>query len=389
MIPGKYYFHLKLFVLVPLVFAALKSNAQCSGVFYNGPSIVCTNSSASYFASGGNAGTCSVTWVSGGYTSFNGTTVNWGNTPGTYTVQFTCSCGSSNYSVTVQSTPTAGTIPGSSNQTICYGGTPTDITSAGAAGQLTWQSAPVGSSTWANLTTGSATLSSGSISSTTAYQYRLMSYNCNTTVYSNVVTVTVNQAATPPAPLNSNDSCGSQTLSFNGSPPSGTTWYWQGTSSSGTSTSNSSSTYSAASSGTYYLRPYNSGCWGTASSVNVTVNALPQDPNLTASFNTTQSCGSTSVSVNGSIPGGQNWYWQTSSSGTTIGGQTANVSPYTATADGTVYVRALNTSNNCWSANAASTNYTVKLLPTVAATNNNPAFCSNQSTNIAISNPNN
>ena len=43
------------------------------------------------------------------------------------------------------------------------------------------------------------------------------------------------------------------TLTVNGAPPSGQTWYWQ-TSAAGTSTANSASTYIVTTSGTYYIR---------------------------------------------------------------------------------------------------------------------------------------
>jgi RHS repeat-associated protein len=354
------------------------AQAQCTGVFPSGPTTPCVNSTSSYFASGGNSGSCRVSWVSGGYKSFTNTSVTWNTTPGNYTVQFTCSCGSINYPVTVQATPVAGTIS-SGNQSICYGATPAGITSSGAVGQLTWQSAPVGSSTWTDLTTGSATLASGSISNTVSKQYRLVSYNCGTTLYSNTVTVTVNQAVTPPAPNNSNYSCGNQTLSFNGSPPGGTSWFWQGTNSAGTSQSSGSSTYSASTSGTYYLRAYTAGCWSAASSVVVTVNALPQDPS--PAFQPSQACGLTTVTASGTVPGGQAWYWQTSPSGTTVGSpsQTATSAPYSATSNMTLYVRALNTGNGCWSTNSASTPVSVLAVPATPAaplTTNNA--CGNQ-----------
>jgi hypothetical protein len=85
-------------------------------------------------------------------------------------------------------------------------------------------------------------------------------------------------APAPAIPTVSGNSCGPQTLTFNGVPPSGTTWYWQGTTC-GTSTGlGSTSTYSAAVSGTYYLRSKDdtTGCWSVScASVQVSVSPAP------------------------------------------------------------------------------------------------------------------
>jgi len=80
------------------------------------------------------------------------------------------------------------------------------------------------------------------------------------------VSVTPMAPATPNAPTVSNITCTTATLT-RGTPPSGVTWYWQGTNSSGTSTANSSSTYSATSATTYYLRAQDdtTESWSTSS----------------------------------------------------------------------------------------------------------------------------
>ncbi|MFY7671033.1 DUF6443 domain-containing protein [Tenacibaculum sp. MEBiC06402] len=79
----------------------------------------------------------------------------------------------------------------------------------------------------------------------------------------------------PSDPIVQTQNCTSATLS-KGNPPSGDTWYWQGTNSSGTSTSNSNATYSVTSSGRYYLRARNSdGQWSTgSSSIQVTLGTI-------------------------------------------------------------------------------------------------------------------
>jgi hypothetical protein len=74
-------------------------------------------------------------------------------------------------------------------------------------------------------------------------------------------------------------SCSFQCSSVNirriGKPPTGVTFYWQGTNPNGTlTTQGSGTTFSANSSGTYYIRSRNfSGCW-SSSSVYKMVNVL-------------------------------------------------------------------------------------------------------------------
>ena len=91
---------------------------------------------------------------------------------------------------------------------------------------------------------------------------------------------TVSAAVAPPTPATptiSNQTCSNATLQKSGTPPSGVTWYWQGTNSAGTSTNNNAtSTYAATSSGTYYIRARNAtGTWSAASaSISVTLGTI-------------------------------------------------------------------------------------------------------------------
>lgn len=61
--------------------------------------------------------------------------------------------------------------------------------------------------------------------------------------------------ADPANPTSNSPQCSSPgvTITANGAPPAGETWYWQ-TSATGTSTANSGSTYTVSTSGTYYIR---------------------------------------------------------------------------------------------------------------------------------------
>lgn len=167
------------------------------------------------------------------------------------------------------------------------------------------------------------------------------------------VTVT---ACTPPATPSVtfsaySSTCAPRTISYTGTPPSGVTWYWQ-TSSSGTSFSSSTVSYSAASSGTYYLRAWNGACWGTNSaSYSVTMETPPATPTVPTA--TTNACGPKTLS-RGTPPGGVGWYWQTTPTGEDYTSAIATATTYTASTNGTysVYLRP-RTTGGCWGAAAA------------------------------------
>jgi pimeloyl-ACP methyl ester carboxylesterase len=87
-----------------------------------------------------------------------------------------------------------------------------------------------------------------------------------------IITCGCTPPSTPSTPTPNTPVSGPVTLT-RGNPPSGVTWYWQGTNSNGTSTANSNSTYSATSTGVYYLRAFNGSCWSASSaSISVVVN---------------------------------------------------------------------------------------------------------------------
>ncbi len=160
----------------------------------------------------------------------------------------------------------------------------------------------------------------------------------------------------PPTPASTNNACGDKTLS-RPNPPSGTTYYWQGTSC-GTSTGNSSSTYTCTSSGTYYLRAKSNGVWSACSSVAVTVNPVPAD--APAPSTTTNQCGPQTL-THGAEPGGVDFYWQNTSCGTTT--SHGHATTFSAPTTGTYYLRARTTAG-CWSNNCSSV--AVAVAPTPA-----------------------
>lgn len=206
------------------------------------------------------------------------------------------------------------------------------------------------------------------------YSWIINHYYVNTVGYSLCSAV-----STPPPPiLSTNTLCGNKTLT-RGTPPAGTTYYWQGTSC-GTSTANSALTYVVSSSGNYYLRARNSGgFWSSScSSLSVTINQIPTNPPLPTV--STNSCGSKTL-TRATPPSGVNYFWQTLC-GTNTASSTVN---YSAPASGTYRLRARTTAG-CWSPTCAAVAVTVNPIPSPAITGQN-AVCSNAS-GVNYSSPN-
>jgi len=211
-----------------------------------------------------------------------------------------------------------------------------------------WQSSSGGTST-AN--------SASSITRTSGSVYYLRARNNSSGCWS-TARIIYYSISTPPATPSTpsiSTNCGSTVLTRN-TPPSGITWYWQ-SSFVGTSTANASTSIIRSSGSTYYLRARNNstGCWGTARSVNYTINTPPATP---ATVNVQYQNGST-VLTRSNPPSGVTWYWQGSSTGTS----TANAGTSITRTSGTVYyLRARNNSTGCWGA-ARTVNYTVFSAP--------------------------
>lgn len=187
--------------------------------------------------------------------------------------------------------------------------------------------------------------------------------------------VDVIEPATPNNPITTTNSCGNQTLSFNGSPPAGVQWFWQGTNSNGTNSAFPASTSLATVVGTatYYLRARTDSptfCWSqNSASVVATVNAGPGVSNLpTVSSNT---CGP-KILTEGTTSGVA-YFWQgTNSSGTDDTSPTATAPTYTVSSSGVYYTRAKSIANGCWG-NSYGTNVTID-IPSAPA-NNTFSFC--------------
>ncbi|MEI6764814.1 MAG: glycine-rich protein, partial [Bacteroidota bacterium] len=160
----------------------------------------------------------------------------------------------------------------------------------------------------------------------------------------------------PATPTSNSPQCGSVTITANGTAPGGEVWYWQGTSC-GTSTSRGSgTTYTATSSGTYYIRSYRSSDaqWSTGcGSISVTVNPIPSDPTSTSASPLT-TCDQVDVTLSASGSGTIYWFDGScgSNTGSAIGsGSSFVVTPGPATAT-TYYSRNFN--GACFSTNCQS-----------------------------------
>lgn len=168
-------------------------------------------------------------------------------------------------------------------------------------------------------------------------------------------TITINSCSAPSTPSNpsvSDNLCGIKSLTKPSGEAGTITYYWQGTNATGTSVANSSATYEATTSGTYYIRAYNSdgGCWSSSSgSVSVTINNHPDEPSQPT---TTNNCAEEqTLSFDGTPPASTSWFWQgTNSDGTSTSN---SASSYVATSSNTYYLRA-RTDAGCWSLTSAS-----------------------------------
>ena len=228
------------------------------------------------------------------------------------------------------STPTAPTASTNTcgNKTLTRANPPSDVT-------YYWQTSSSGTST-------SNSSSTYSVSSSGTYYLRARHNTTGCWSSASSKSVTVYPIPTNPrAPSISSNTCGAKTLS-RVTPPSGVTWYWQGTTENGSSTSNSSSTYSVSSSGTYYIQAKNSAasCWSLPGTVvSVTVIDYPSNPPTPSA--STNTCGNKTL-TRGTPPGGVTYYWQgTNSSGTSTSNSS---STYSASSSGTYYLRARNSS---------------------------------------------
>ncbi|PCJ78661.1 MAG: hypothetical protein COA57_16030 [Flavobacteriales bacterium] len=219
-----------------------------------------------------------------------------------------------------------------------------------------WQGTSCGTSTGL----GSGTTYTATSSGTYYIRARNNTSLCWSTTCGSVAVIVNPNPAAPGNPTSSANTCGDKTLTRSGSPPAGVTWYWEGTSC-GTSTGlGSGATYTATSSGTYYIRARDntSLCWSTScGSLAVTVNPIPADPPAPTPASN-PACDNTVLNTM-TPPGGITYYWQGTSCGTSTASPTSSTYPVSSTA--TYYVRARNNTSGCWSTACGSVSVTVNV----------------------------
>jgi hypothetical protein len=265
------------------------------------------------------------------------------------------------YTINILSTiPSSPSSVSSSTSTVCPGASST-LTANGAQGTTFWFTGSCGSNTGSAIASGSSI--NVSPSSTTTYYAR----NYSNGIWSNAcasTTITVSSLPSAPSnPSSNSPQCQTVTLTRTGSPSGNVNWYWQDTNPNGTSTTlGSGSTYSATSSGNYYIRARNSsGCWSSNSaSTFVQVSGFPSAPPSISS--SAIGCGQIALTQNNLPPQGISYYWQGTNANGTSTATSGNT--YIATSSGNYYQRALN-SSNCWSQSSSSINVNVNSAPSI------------------------
>jgi|GEM_PF-3196765 len=147
------------------------------------------------------------------------------------------------------------------------------------------------------------------------YLFTATANGCSATLGSGIYVNVNPNPNSPPTPAISSNICGPKTLSYSGTPPSGTSWYWQGPNNPNGQDNYSpiatAATYSAAQNGSisYYLASYNSyGCWNSAGTA-VTPNVdIPPTPTPTTTSFTYCEGNIMSMYLSGGVYPNQNWY---------------------------------------------------------------------------------
>jgi len=189
----------------------------------------------------------------------------------------------------------------------------------------------------------------------------------------------------PPNPTSNSPQCNSVTITRSGSPPAGVTWYWQNTSC-GTSTSyGSGSTFTATSSGTYYIRARHNTCndWSNGcGSKTVTIKINSTAPSM-ASQSPSSICPGESSNLwvsGGSLGTGASWEWYKGSCGGTYVGSGSSKTVY-PTSTTTYYVRAEGDCNTT-SCKSATVNVETNSTAPSSAFASLSSICSGQSSTL-------
>ena len=175
------------------------------------------------------------------------------------------------------------THPSAATQSVCVGTSATALTVAASgypSATFQWYSNTSNSNSGGTLISGATNASYTPPSAVgnigTTYYYCVVSTTCDSQTSTVSGGITVN--ASPNAVLVSASGTYCDTTTLTASLSGVGTIYWQNTTTGGTSTATPSSSQVITTSGTYYFRAFNAGCWGTEGSAAVTVNYSPVAP---------------------------------------------------------------------------------------------------------------
>jgi gliding motility-associated-like protein len=179
--------------------------------------------------------------------------------------------------------------------------------------------------------------------------------------------------------------CSNATLTASGG--ANGTIFWQSTIfNPGTSTATASTSQNVTTSGTYYFRSGNNGCWGTLGSATVTIQSPPTNPTGITGTSTICNGGSTVLTIAGGSNGSgatYQWYAGGCGSGTVLGtGASLTVSP---TSNTTYFVRRVGSTTCTNVTDCASLLINVNPTSAVGAISSNQSICSGASpANITV-----
>ncbi|HEY8934242.1 MAG TPA: DUF6443 domain-containing protein [Cyclobacteriaceae bacterium] len=183
--------------------------------------------------------------------------------------------------------------------------------------------------------------------------------------------------------------CGSSTtISYTGTPPTGYTWFWQ-TTSTGTATTNSTTSYTATTSGTYYLRA-RSTCidnWGPAiATPAVTINPIPSTPTATTNISACMLSTFTLAGTAGANGNTLKWYYA-ATGGTSIA-QGTSVSYSDTSGDfptnTTFYASSFNTTSGCESTSRKALAVTFKAMPPAPTSVTGSSICASGTGSVTL-----
>ncbi len=259
---------------------------------------------------------------------------------GTYNLVASSACGSGSASVTLVVNDKPTNVSASVNPVSACVGNTLNLTGSGT-NAISWSwSGPNGFSA----TTQNASVTNAQVVSTGTYTLNATN-TCGTT--SATVNATVNSAPTAVnASLNPNPVCAGSVLTLGGGATGATSYAWTGPNGySSSQLNNTISNFQSINVGTYTLTATNS-CGSTQDAQQVTLATVPT--NVTASANSTNICGNSTLTLSGNANSASSFSW------TGPNGFTSNVQnptrPNMTVADSGLYT--LTASNNCGNATA-------------------------------------